>query len=113
MKVFSAELGHPTTHFTRDTYRRYALADVRLERISSGHSTQNYHAVDRSGSEVFVKVYPEGWDVRAEQHAIALTRWAGDHGVPRARLRESMDGELLACSGRWPCRYGSGCPETL
>ncbi|WP_338037017.1 phosphotransferase enzyme family protein [Nocardiopsis ganjiahuensis] len=78
---------------------RYALADVRLERISGGHSTQNYHAVDSSGSEVFVKVYPEGWDVRAEQHAIALTRWAGAHGVPTARLRESMDGELLACSG--------------
>lgn len=77
----------------------YALTGVRLERVRGGHSTQNYRAVDAEGSALFVKVYPDGTDVRAERRAIELTRWAVQHGVPTARLRESMDGALLAGSG--------------
>lgn len=77
---------------------RYALADAHLERVQGGHSTQNFRAVDDSGTELFVKVYPDEADLEAERQAVALIRWAADHGVPTARLRESVDGDLLARS---------------
>ena len=80
---------------------RYALPEVRLEQLQGGHSTQNYRAVntDAGGTDSFVKVYPDGTDIRAERQVIELTRWAAKHGVPTARPRDSVEGELLICSG--------------
>ncbi|GAA1446322.1 aminoglycoside phosphotransferase family protein [Nocardiopsis tropica] len=77
----------------------YAQPGARLARVRGGHSTQNYRAVTRSGPDLFVKVYPEGSDDEAERRAIALAQWAGEHGVPTARLRESVNAEALTRVG--------------
>jgi Ser/Thr protein kinase RdoA (MazF antagonist) len=72
----------------------YGLPDAELDRVANGQSTLNY-AGTAGGRRIFVKCYPTDTDLHAERHAIMLSEYAGEAGVPTARVVASRQGELI------------------
>ncbi|MFF7098052.1 phosphotransferase enzyme family protein [Streptomyces rubradiris] len=76
----------------------YGLTGIALERLPVGQVTVNYRA--RVGDRLlFVKHYPDGTDLTAEQAAIDQTRLAGQYQVPVATPRPSLDGDTVVRQG--------------
>ncbi|HEV3156691.1 MAG TPA: phosphotransferase [Candidatus Baltobacteraceae bacterium] len=72
--------------------------DVHLTRLNIGQGTFNYRALTQ-GRSLFIKHYQAGDDLVAEAEAVALTRLAGDHGVPVAEVLRSTAGEAISRQG--------------
>ncbi|MBO7936570.1 phosphotransferase enzyme family protein [Streptomyces antibioticus] len=75
----------------------YGLAVRDLVQLPIGQGTVNYRATcdDR---EVFVKNYPTGTDLAAEEHAIGLSELARRHNIPAAPVVANRHAQLLDAS---------------
>ncbi|MEV8530616.1 phosphotransferase [Streptomyces sp. NPDC051211] len=74
----------------------YALTPQAVEPGPSGTATVNHIVTDSGGRRWFVKAYPPGADLAAEQQALELGRFAGRAGVPVPEVRAAADGRLIA-----------------
>ena len=83
----------------------YGLTVRDLAQLPIGQGTVNFRATCEDG-EVFVKNYPPGADLAAEQKAIGLSELARRHGVPTApivhnRQQQPIDASTLHPMSVW------------
>ncbi|WP_099054994.1 phosphotransferase enzyme family protein [Streptomyces fodineus] len=73
---------------------RYGLAVRSMVQLPIGQGTVNYRAIceDR---EVFVKHYPPGTDLAAEERAIGLSELARRHTIPAAPIVANCHAQLI------------------
>lgn len=76
---------------------RYDLTVHEMAQLPMGQGTVNYRATC-DGRDVFVKHYPPGTDLVAEQRAIFLSDIARRHDVPTAPAVANRDGQLIDAS---------------
>ncbi|MGW0592734.1 phosphotransferase enzyme family protein [Streptosporangium sp. NPDC002607] len=74
---------------------RYGLTARTIEQLPIGQGTVNYRAVCADGLEVFIKSYPAGTDLQAEEAAIALSARAVDAGIPGPHVLLNQEGQTL------------------
>lgn len=75
--------------------RHYGIAAGASERVQAGSATVNYRVESDAGT-LFVKRYAAGTDLAPHRSAIGLTRLAGRHRVPTARIRYGLQGQVLS-----------------
>lgn len=75
--------------------RHYGIAAGAVERIPAGSATVNFRVESDSGT-LFVKRYTAGTDLPRQRSAIGLARLAGRHGIPVARIRYGIGGQVLS-----------------
>lgn len=73
---------------------RYNLTVQTIVQVPIGQGTVNYRATC-DGRDVFVKHYPPGTDLGAEQRAIFLSDLARRHDVPTAPVMANRDDQLI------------------
>ncbi|GAA4236855.1 homoserine kinase type II [Streptosporangium album] len=74
---------------------RYGLTARTIEQLPIGQGTVNYRAVCDDGQEAFVKNYPAGTDLQAEEAAIALSARAVEAGIPGPQVLPNQDGDVI------------------
>jgi Ser/Thr protein kinase RdoA (MazF antagonist) len=75
--------------------RHYGVAVGAVRRIRAGSATHNFRVESDAGT-LFVKRYAAGTDLARPRSAIGLTRLAGRRGVPVARIRYGLEGQVLS-----------------
>jgi homoserine kinase type II len=77
----------------------YGFTPASISEGPSGTATRNYLAEDHDGRRWFVKTYPDGTDLAAEEQALALGEYARRAGVPVPAVRPTApDGHLIAAA---------------
>ncbi|MFG2292231.1 phosphotransferase enzyme family protein [Streptomyces sp. NPDC048603] len=76
----------------------YGLTPSAVETGPAGTATVNRIVTDRGGRRWFVKCYHPGTNLRAEQQALELGRFAGRAGVPVPEVRHAAGRLLIARS---------------
>ncbi|WP_371778391.1 phosphotransferase enzyme family protein [Streptosporangium subroseum] len=77
---------------------RYGLTARTITQLPIGQGTVNYLAVCDGGLEMFVKNYPAGADLRAEQAAITLSTYAVEEGIPGPQVLLNQEAEVIDAS---------------
>lgn len=80
---------------------RYGLLVRDLAKVPIGQGTVNYFATCDERA-VFVKCYPPGADLAAEQRAVGLSELARHHGIPAAAAVANRDAQLIDTSTDQP-----------
>ncbi|MFE1416805.1 phosphotransferase enzyme family protein [Streptomyces sp. NPDC085524] len=79
--------------------RSYGIVPASLVDGPRGTMTYNYLAEGQDGRRWFVKSYPPGTDLRAEQEALRLGEFARSRGIQVPAVRRTSTGELIVTSG--------------
>ncbi|MEU9887575.1 phosphotransferase [Sphaerisporangium sp. NPDC051011] len=77
---------------------RYGLTVRTLTQLPIGQGTVNYRAICEDDQKAFVKSYPTGTDLHAEQAAIALSTRAAKAGIPGPRVLPNQEGNVIDAS---------------